>query len=377
MPRSTRSRHGSRRKHIVGTVGAGVNFIKYNWVRPLRARPFYPRALCLFVTYRCNLRCRMCGIWNSDKGPASSELTVEEIEQVLSDPLFRKLEFINLNGGEPNLREDLVEIAGLAISGSQKLKALSLNSNGFPPHKTIENVQRIMELCRKNGIRFSVSLSLHRIGQEYDAVSGVVDSFAKVMQAFRGLKELQRGGGIHLSANCVVTRMNVRSLDELLDWSEREEIPVNFVQGEIRDRFHNDGMSEDVCLDESEEMELALFFRKLAKDQKRFRQHSLRYAHLADRLESARRRRLSCYYSLGGVVLGSEGDLSYCPHSKTIGNCRNSSAADIYFSRDNLEYRRETLLNDKCRTCPPYNFNRMEVEKDILRLVKYSIFGRS
>jgi len=171
MPRSTRFRSGSCLKHIPDTVGAGMNFIKYNWVRPLRARPFYPRALCFFVTYRCNMRCRMCGIWSSDKGPASPELTGKEMERILSDPLFRKLEYINLNGGEPNLREDLVDIAGLVIARFPGLKALSLNSNGLPPPQTIDNAQRIMDLCRKNGLRFSVSLSLHRIGQEFDARS--------------------------------------------------------------------------------------------------------------------------------------------------------------------------------------------------------------
>jgi MoaA/NifB/PqqE/SkfB family radical SAM enzyme len=196
------------------------------------------------------------------------------------------------------------------------------------------------------------------------------------MHAFRGLKELRQTGGLHLSANCVITRLNVRHLQEMLDWSSLEEVPVNFVLGEIRDRFHNTGMDADVSLEEEEKEELVVFFRKLSRDRKRFRQHSLRYARLADMLEHGSERRLACYYALGGAVLGSDGTLSYCPHSRAIGNCRGHSASDIFFSRDNLDYRREGLLGNRCRTCPPYNFNRMEVEKDILHWVKYSLFGK-
>lgn len=352
------------------------NFIKYNWLLPLSPKPFLPRAMCIYVTYRCNMRCRMCGIWKQDLKYRSNELALKELDEILSDPLFSKLEFININGGEPNLREDLVEIANLFIGKFPRLKTLSLNSNGLPPQKTMENARNISNLCQKNNIRFSVSISLHKIGDGYDRIAGIDNAYLKVKKAFDGLKKIARDNNFYISANCVITNLNLFSLEEILTWGEKEDIPVNFTLGEVRGRFNNREMADQVNIKEEDKEYLIRFFRVLAEKKRTFFQHALRYMELADMIEYKATRTLACHYALGGVILGSDGLLYYCKKSRLIGDCRESSAYEIYFDEDNLEYRKRGLMRKECGGCSPNTFNKIEAEKDLLKILKFIFLSK-
>ena len=134
-----------------------LNFIKYNLL-PLSGKPFLPKAMCIYVTYRCNMRCRMCGIWKQSlKDRLTVELSREELDKILSDPLFSKLEYININGGEPNLREDLPELAELFIQKFKHLRTITINSNGLLTERAVSQAERISRLARENDIKVWLS----------------------------------------------------------------------------------------------------------------------------------------------------------------------------------------------------------------------------
>jgi len=318
----------------------------------------------------------MCGIWQQSEEVHGEELSLGEIERYLSNPLFNKLEYVNINGGEPNLRTDLVQIGELIVQKIPGLKALSINTNGIPPGRTIENVKKIASVCRNRNVRFSVSLSLHDVGRAYDQIAGIEGVNEKVMNTITALQGIKEQNGFYLSANCVITRLNVTHLDRIFEWSRETQIPMNFVLGEIRERFQNLEMEHDILIGKENREDLVAFLRRLADRKDIFFQHTLRYDSLANMLEFGCKRSLSCYYALGGVVIGSDGALSYCPHSKEIGCGRERSALEIYFDPSNLKYRRESLQKDKCLTCPSYNFNRMEVEKDLWKVIKHLVLKK-
>ncbi|MDP8235282.1 MAG: radical SAM protein [Candidatus Erginobacter occultus] len=349
----------------------GWNFLNHNLVRRF-ARPILPRALCAFVTYRCNLRCRMCGIWKQDTGK-EPELSLAEWDRVLSDPLFSRLEYININGGEPNLRDDLPALAHLFTDKFPHLRSLSLNSNGIPAGKMIENARTISGICRENGVRFSVSVSLHKIGPGYDEISGVKDTFGRVRESLAALKAQRDESGFYLGVNCVITGLNVPGFEEVKEWGEGEGIPVNFTLGEVRERFNNSGMRSKVELTEGQQAAVVDFFRGQSRNKSLFNHHALRYRELADMLGRGAARRLACHYAMGGVIVGWDGSLFYCKDSKSIGNCRDRSASSIYYDRANLDYRAEKLLGEKCRSCPPNTLNRIELEKDIARYLWFLV----
>jgi MoaA/NifB/PqqE/SkfB family radical SAM enzyme len=362
-------------KRIPSVSEVSKNFIKYNWILPLKKKPFMPVAMCLYVTYRCNMRCQMCGIWKLDSSQKSNEFSLAELEKILSDPLFAKLEFININGGEPNLRDDLVDIVQILIKRFPRLKTITMNSNGLPPDKTIRNVENISEICNNNTIRFSVSISLHQIGKGYDKIAGVKNAYTQVKESFDGLKQLRETKNAYVSANCVITDLNIRSLSAILEWSRKENIPVNFTLGEIRERFNNLDFSDEITIKKEHLNDLVDFFKSLSKSKKAFMHHTLRYKQLADMLESNKTRSLACHYAMGGIILGSDSSLYYCKNSKAIGNCKDKPATAIYFADENLRYRKDQLIKKRCLSCPPNTFNKIEAEKDLLKLIKFFVLN--
>ncbi len=345
---------------------------KFNLFYLLRGRrPFRPLAMCLYVTYRCNFRCQMCGIWSLSEAEKSGEWSLEELERMLADPLLSRLEFVNLNGGEPNLRSDLVEIAGVLLDRLPRLANLTLNTNGLPSERCVDNCRRILDLCRARGVRFGVSVSLHRIGPGYDEIAGLPDAYRKVKATLDGLKALRGGRGFYLSTNCVLTPLNVGEADAMVQWGVDEGIPVNFTVAEARERFNNlDGTGEIAFTDPEKKRLLVAFLRRLARQRKLVGHHAIRYRELADMVEGKQARTLACHYALAGLILGWDGTIFYCKKSAPLGSIRERTGGEVYFGPANLAYRRTELLGHECRGCLPNTFNSIELQKDLPKLLR-------
>lgn len=352
----------------------GKDFIRYNWLQPAGQPPPLPRALCVYVTYRCNLRCAMCGIWKqSGPGSRARELSIREFDRVLSDGLFRRLESININGGEPNLRPDLPEFVELFIRRFPRLSRITMNSNGLPTSRALSHARRIAALCRRADILFSLSISLHDLGEGYDKIVGMNNAHLQVEDTLRGLREIQRQTRFYLGVNCVLTPLNFDRGEGLRRWGQEERIPVNFTLGEVRERFCNTEMRGDILVSGEGKKELIRFFQSLAGKKSLGNHHALRYKELAGLLAGQSPRRLSCHYAMAGAILGSEGFLYYCKDSRPLGNSLEKRPLALYYAPENLRYRREELIPKKCRACPPNTFNRMELEKDVLRYLLFLI----
>ena len=76
-----------------------------------------PVSLVHFITNRCNARCSFCFIDFDDPKTFEGELTLKEID-LLTKNLGKSLLNINLTGGEPFARKEIVEIAKLYIKNT-------------------------------------------------------------------------------------------------------------------------------------------------------------------------------------------------------------------------------------------------------------------
>lgn len=364
---------GARLRRIPRPWATLKNHVLFRWLAPLRRRPLRPRALCLYVTYRCNLRCRTCGIWKGNREARRTELTLNEFDRILADKLFARVEFVNLNGGEPNLRTDLPEIAALVLRRFPRLHTLTLNTNGLPAQRTLENTAKIARLCRERRIKFSVSVSLHRTGPRFDEIAGIPSAYAKVMESLEGLRRLRAEAHFYLSVNCVASPLNIDALDDMVEWGRREGIPVNFTLGEVRARFNNLDSADSLFLDEPDRLRMVRFFRSQSRRKSEYWQHAIRYAELADMLETGKPRSLACHYALCGAIVGSDGTIYYCKKSRAIGNALDRPAASIYNDPDNLRYRSLDLFGEICPTCPPNSMIKIEAERDLGKVLRFML----
>jgi MoaA/NifB/PqqE/SkfB family radical SAM enzyme len=315
----------------------------------------------------------MCNLWRSDRQDAfGPELSIEELEHIISDPLFAAVEHVDLNGGEPSIRKDTAAIADLVIEKFPGLKQISMSSNGLLTEQLVLLVTDILRSARPAGIKLSVVLSIHGVGDMLEKVNGIKNAFGKVERTLERLQSFQ-SRQFRLSANCVLTDVNVLETDRLIRWSKENGLPVRFALGEVRERFENFDTASKTLVGPDKRSHLIKFLRGLAADRRLLNLSAFRYHVIAEMIEKGTPRNLSCHYRQGAAIIDSYGDLYYCPHSKSIGNCRTHAAREIFFGREGQSYRNLRLIPEKCPRCPPYSFNRQELKKDFFRYFKFLI----
>ncbi len=367
------------RRGFTETMGLAAEaltvYLQHALIEPLKSSPSLPRAMHYLSTHRCNARCIMCGIWK--EGDSSNEdLSPEELAAILSDPLFSRMEYVGVSGGEPFLRKDLVQLVSAFLEGCPHLKRLSLTTNGLIPQRTESLLPAVADRTSEAGVLLDVCVSVHGVGETLSEIYGVPRAFEKMQRTVGILEELREKGRLTFSFNCVLLAENLDNVQELTRWAGERDIPVSFVVGEQRERFRTGGL-EGAFVGEDRQDELISFLRSVADDPAQGAPSAVKYRELADVLEGRKTRRLSCYYAMGGLLLGHEGTLYYCPHSKAVGNVRRRPPAEIYFDPANLEYRRTGLLESRCLQCPPYTRTRWEIEKDLPRMLLASVRRRA
>jgi len=160
--------------------------------------------LIFCVTFKCNLKCKICSIWKKDH---REELSVGEIEK-----MFKKLpnlSWLDLTGGEIALREDLIDVIRTIITHSRNLKGFHMTSNGMLPEKIIKAAQEVIRLKLKPVI----SISIDGPPEVHDLLRGHKGSYAQAIKTFTALKSL-KNSDTHIS--CTISKFNLKYIDEFV-----------------------------------------------------------------------------------------------------------------------------------------------------------------
>ena len=368
----------SARRSLPATLSLAAEavgvYLQHAIVEPLRSAPSLPRAMHYLSTHRCNARCVMCGIWK-EGDTAGEDLSPDDLARILADPLFARMQYVGISGGEPFLRDDLDLLFHAFLENCPRLKRLSLTTNGLIPRRMEAALADLADQVRAAGVLLDVSVSVHGIGDTLERIYGVPRAFEKMQRGVELLQSLREQERLTFSFNCVLLADNLENMRDLTQWARERSIPVNFVVGEQRDRFRTGGL-EGAFVGEERRGQLLSFLRKVAGDPEQGVPSAVKYLELADVLEGRGTRHLSCYYAMGGVLLGHDGTLYYCPHSRAVGSCRERAPMAIYYDRENLEYRMRELQHRKCPVCPPYTRTRWEIEKDLPRMLAAAVRRR-
>lgn len=130
--------------------------------------------LMIYVTNRCNSRCKICGIWKEKK---KLDLPIETIRKIVTDKLVTKRTYIGLEGGEfvlhPNYREILSMMNGHGLN-------YVIFTNGV-------DADRIIRTVREFNVK-GLQMSLDGGPETYKAVRGV-DRYQSVVDIVDELKD--------------------------------------------------------------------------------------------------------------------------------------------------------------------------------------------
>ncbi len=153
------------------------------------------------VTYRCNARCTMCDSWRMKPG---TELAPADVARVFGR--LGRLDVVRLSGGEPFLREDMLEIAEV-ITKASRPRVLHVTTNGSMPDRVADFAEKYSAPRR---LAFMVSLDGHR--SEHDANRGQQVTYDTALETVRRLVSLRRRRKLDVSVNHTV--ISPQSLDD-------------------------------------------------------------------------------------------------------------------------------------------------------------------
>lgn len=170
----------------------------------------------IILTYRCNCRCYMCHTWQfPTRSP--DEITPDDLRKLPGD-----LDFCNLTGGEPFLREDLADVVEVM---QPKSRRIVISTNGYLTEKIVALVRRFPAL----GIR----VSIEGLPAANDELRGVKDGFD---HGLRTLLQLQRLGARDIGFGITVSDRNHKDMLELYDLSEK--LGLEFATAAVHNSYY-------------------------------------------------------------------------------------------------------------------------------------------
>lgn len=134
--------------------------------------PGMPTDVSIITTYRCQMRCKMCNIWENPTD-RKQEITPKDLEIL---PPFK---FVNVTGGEPFVRNDLEDIVEVMFKKSDRIV---ISTSGWHTNKILKMAERFPNI----GIR----VSIEGLSQKNDDLRGREGGFDRGLKTLLGLKEM-------------------------------------------------------------------------------------------------------------------------------------------------------------------------------------------
>jgi MoaA/NifB/PqqE/SkfB family radical SAM enzyme len=299
---------------VFGRVVGYKIFRSVGWPRML------PLNLTVGLTYRCNSRCKTCNIW---RRKSSDELSVEEFDEV-----FRKIGgayWFTLSGGEPFLRNDIVEICR-SVHDNCKPGIINIPTNGLLCDVIPGKVKEILEVCPDTQI--VVNVSIDGVGEQHDEIRGVKGNFERAMKTYEALRSLN-SKNFELGIHTVISAFNVHEIPQIYEQLKGLK-PDSYITEIAEERVELDTVGEKItppledyskAIDYLSERIKKEEWKGISKLTQSFR---LEYYKLVKRTLKEKRQVISCYAGFASAQIAPDGDVwSCCIRAEPLGNLRD------------------------------------------------------
>ena len=177
--------------------------------RRLHRPPRYCPILLAFVTNRCNLRCKMCGVCElTSPMDHTPELTTDEWRGVIRSAVRMRTSLMLMSGGEPLLRQDVFDIIRYACDQGI---AFHLCTNG-----TLIDKEKALRLAETGVNTVSVSIE-SPVKAIHERLRGP-GTFDRAVQGVRLLRE--HAPNVNIGVNYLITSANFLNMAEMIPFVE-------------------------------------------------------------------------------------------------------------------------------------------------------------
>src|SRR4249919_3759050 len=338
------------RLQYLAKAAAGVPRDLVNTFVNSKLHPIRPTVLIYNCTWVCDARCEMCNNWKF--GDRKADMTLAELEPVLTRPFWGAVENLNISGGEPTTRNDLPEMVEMFHKRLPRLRKIGINTTGLTPHRAIPMLTRIVEFTAKNDLLLSVRVSLDGIGDIHDQVRQVKRGFDKACETIEAMQALsQKYPNFQFGIAATIFGQNIEDAKNILSWARTRKLDIVFNMLRFTDAMlNNKELEEKIGFHEREEDFMRHFFLDRVQEESVLSGQAFLYLHYADMIANGYKRTMPCPFQTQGLLLNPYGDLYYCENSNPIGNVLTTPASELYFKAENLAHR-EHVKDTICPTC--------------------------
>ncbi len=289
----------------------------------------------------------MCSAWI--KQGSAPELSLKQIEKVFSDTLFGKnIKIINLTGGEPTLREDMVDVVRVLAAQCPNLRRIDIPTNGINTQQVLDKIERTLAVLLPTPVKLSVTVSVDGVGDVHERIRGVKDIFPGIRKTIEGLKELSCiYPFLSVSLNTTITKFNVQDLENLRAFSRTAGVGINFTLAALSEIGVESIAKQGSFEIEVESGRLITTFIQEITEQKEMEKS---YGEFILHWLKTGERAAPCNFRKGRVILMEpDGNVYACGNFKEflVGNVLKETFGVMWKRRRSVPGN----AGDKCRTC--------------------------
>jgi MoaA/NifB/PqqE/SkfB family radical SAM enzyme len=310
--------------------------------------PSRPEALSIEVTRRCIAKCLMCNIWRM---PAVPELAACDWLKLLESPVLSRLKELDITGGEPFLRNDIVElllgIGRLKKTHLRSLCSVAITTNGFLTSKILTDVGAVIEPLEQAGVTLVFACGFDAVGEVHDLIRNFKGGWEKLNATIEGLKELrEKHPSLVLGIKTTITRYNIDELDRVCQYADEHRL-FTIISPYIltSNRYDNVGKEDELSLSAQDLVKLETFYNSPCFRWSYYRNELLNFL-ATGRMEKP------CSAGFNYFFIRSTGELFSCPIiNAPLGNAKETPLKDLIRSAEACCFRRGVGKFSECASC--------------------------
>lgn len=326
--------------------------IGYWFMKTLGFPKLMPMNYTVSLLYTCNSKCSTCNIWKK----VTKNLSLDEYIKIFKG-IGRAPYWITFSGGEPFLRNDIVEIV-TAIYQISRPRIINIPTNGILVKTIVERAEAIAKACPKAQV--IVNVSIDGIEDQHDEIRNVPGNYKKALSTFTKLKELKLPN-LSVGIHTVISKFNVETFPGIANQLMKLK-PDSYITEIAEERVELDTIGTDItpsliayksaidylihCIKNDK-------FKGMNKITMAFR---VEYYNLVKRIMRDKTQIIPCYSGVASVQISPDGDLwPCCIKANPIGRLRknNYNFKAIWYSHE-AEFERRSIHKKEC-WCPLAN----------------------
>ena len=291
-----------------------------------------PEMLQIMLTSKCNIRCKICGVWQQS---FERELGIKEVKNMVDEAIDMGIKTIYFTGGEALLRPDVFEIIDYA---SRPGIITTINTNGS---LVTEDMAKKIVRSKLRNISFSIDSSTSEF---HDSIRGK-GVFEKAMRGLAYInyyrkqykREYDDGEGQRLDIGMVsvLTNRGVNDLLGLIDLAKRVKCCYIALQPLIDNtNLLATDIDNDFWIGKEDIPKLQSAFEKLAEIKDKALAEGLYIDYMPQKtIQHFKRERKvnTCFAGFSRIFVSPQGDISFVCF-ESFGNIKQVSLREAWHS---------------------------------------------